>query len=294
MVRRRMNRGARVFSLTVLLVIAVILASCTNAALQAIIDAAGVGSEIPAPGNSGTLVINAPDSSGDFSVDWVSASDGQDASSTLSYMVLTSDSGNIGNLDDALSNGTDESGWLTGAGTFEITGKTPGYLWVNVMVRDSDGNRAVYTQNAAPPMFVLEFYDPLIPGYDTLTVGGDISSLTSVKILDYQNSAFPEDENTVQFRITNEGYSDMNISTVALYDQSGHSDKDDFAVATQPITASAIVPGDTRSFILEYTSRYGFGTQDYFYVSLGITSNDPGPQRGSGTHFSNVHVYDYC
>ncbi len=134
----------------------------------------------PVPGGSGILSISSiTDSS--FTVSWSAATDTTTSQSNLNYEVYISTANNITSLTDCILNGTK----LNGSNLTNISSYNAGSLisntsyYINILVSDEDGNKAVYISNnattASPALSDLFFDDFSTDGsLDGLTpdVGG--------------------------------------------------------------------------------------------------------------------------
>lgn len=103
----------------------------------------------PVAGNSGTITTsNVTSSSIDLS--WTKANDNVSTQSNIRYMIVYSQSDNIGTVDSAEANGTIEVAWtsdISSASVNHLSSSTTYYL--NVVVKDSTGNKAVYSTTSA-------------------------------------------------------------------------------------------------------------------------------------------------
>jgi hypothetical protein len=100
----------------------------------------------PLPGDSGTLSISSIDASS-VALSWTKATDDTDAEADLQYKVVRSSSSNIGTVDNAEANGTVAADWTADTASFSESGLTAGdAYYYNVLVKDSDGLKAAYSQ----------------------------------------------------------------------------------------------------------------------------------------------------
>jgi len=101
----------------------------------------------PTPGNSGTLTFtNVTDTS--IRVNWSKATDDSTVQTSLQYEVRRSLSNNIASVANAEANGTIALAYTTDIATANITGLTPATTYYfNVIVKDAQSNKAVYTMN---------------------------------------------------------------------------------------------------------------------------------------------------
>ena len=124
------------------------LTTCNNNLTTALIDKiAKEKSEIPIPGDGGVLATTV--GMENITVSWTKGSDNKTPVSSLEYMVVYSGSDNISSLAGAEANGTSEGAWAKDIATFDVTGLLDNYpYWVNVIIRDGSGNKAVYSAKA--------------------------------------------------------------------------------------------------------------------------------------------------
>ncbi len=101
----------------------------------------------PVPGNSGTLTFTSVTDTS-IRVNWSKATDDSAAQTSLQYEVRRSLSNNIANLTTAEANGTIALAYTTDINTANVTGLTPfTTYYFNVIVKDVNTNKAVYTMN---------------------------------------------------------------------------------------------------------------------------------------------------
>ena len=98
----------------------------------------------PIPGASGAI------SAGNIrkttlTLHWEGAMDNASPRSALQYQVVQSDSGDIGTIDEARTNGAVVQDWLTDATSADVTGlQQATAYYFNVLVKDETGNVSVY------------------------------------------------------------------------------------------------------------------------------------------------------
>ncbi|OHD68510.1 MAG: hypothetical protein A2W19_14595 [Spirochaetes bacterium RBG_16_49_21] len=137
----------------------------------------------PVPGNNGLITTGAI-SETSIQLFWVRASDAVTSQADLEYRLFRSDSYNIATVAEAEGNGTAVTGWtrdMTGA---TATALTPGRSYFfNVLVRDSEGNRAAYltvsstTVSNAIYMFSAGTHDGQLTTMYTASARADIDTV---------------------------------------------------------------------------------------------------------------------
>ena len=119
----------------------------------------------PVPGGTKNLTFD-PINMEDFTISWPKATDEISPQRTLEYVVVYSTDENIGTLADAEDNGTYYESWDVDIDTKTVTGVLDDIqYWVNVIVRDEVGNKAVYnmsdvTTEKHPRIFFTETLSP--------------------------------------------------------------------------------------------------------------------------------------
>lgn len=102
----------------------------------------------PIPGSAGQLLVSKLRKTG-FTVGWTVASDDFTNAADLEYKVVYSTSNNLNSVTEAEANGTVVADWTRNFATAVVTGLTPKKnYYVNVLVRDQGGNKAVYSMAA--------------------------------------------------------------------------------------------------------------------------------------------------
>jgi hypothetical protein len=130
---------------------------------------------VPVPGDSGALSISAITGYG-FTLAWTKAADAETAEADLQYRVYYSLSDDISTYSDALTNGTETTlGWTLDINTMDLTGLSSGTTYyVNLFVRDPDGNISPYTTQSDTTLTV-----------GTAPVPGNSGTLTVSTITSY-------------------------------------------------------------------------------------------------------------
>ena len=118
--------------------------TCNNNLTTALLDKIEKErSEIPIPGGEGVLTTSVGMEY--ITVSWEKGSDNKTSESDLEYLVVYSESDNISTLTTAEDNGTASGEWTKDVATLDATGLLDNITyWVNVIVRDGSGNKAVY------------------------------------------------------------------------------------------------------------------------------------------------------
>lgn len=109
----------------------------------------------PTPGASGVITFTGVNDTG-MEVDWTPATDDTTAQASLQYELRRSLSNNINSVANAEANGTIAQAYTANIGGAIIHGLSPSTTYYfNVIVKDTNGNKAVYTTNnqitTAPP-----------------------------------------------------------------------------------------------------------------------------------------------
>jgi hypothetical protein len=111
-------------------------------------DAGGMW-QAPAVGGAGALTVGTV-TSDSVALSWQKATDNASAQTALSYRVVRSLSDDIGNVADALANGTVVLDWTLDTASVNATGLSASTLYYfNVLVRDAAGNTSVYVPTSA-------------------------------------------------------------------------------------------------------------------------------------------------
>ncbi|MGE5677166.1 MAG: choice-of-anchor D domain-containing protein [Pseudomonadota bacterium] len=109
----------------------------------------GTDSTAPAAGGSGIIAIEDATSNG-LDISWTAATDDGTAQGSLEYMVLYSETNELETISDAVYNGTAVQDWEAGLTEIAITGLSPETTYyMNVLVRDEAGNKAIYQMGTA-------------------------------------------------------------------------------------------------------------------------------------------------
>ena len=107
-----------------------------------------VDKQAPSVGGSG-VITSGGDNDDYFSIIWTKGSDIITAQAGLQYKVLRSGSGNIGSVSTAESYGTTVLDWTADKDRIRITGLSAhSTYYVNILVRDEFGNKAIYTMTS--------------------------------------------------------------------------------------------------------------------------------------------------
>lgn len=127
----------------------------------------------PVPGNSGTLFASEITHES-FTLDWTKAVDPTTPQEELQYRVYLSSTNNIDTVENMELNGLLAQDWTTDIDTFDFDELTPETTyWVNVMVRDSSGIAAAYTQiqvDTIEELIITEWRSPA--SYGDVTLAG--------------------------------------------------------------------------------------------------------------------------
>ncbi|OHD66763.1 MAG: hypothetical protein A2176_11065 [Spirochaetes bacterium RBG_13_51_14] len=147
----------------------------------------------PVPGNCGLITTLAESTS--IRLSWVRATDAKTPQSDLEYSLYRSSTNNISTPEQAELNGISLTGWSRDMITTVADSLTPGTTYYfNVIVRDSDGNRAAYitvsvvTLSDAVYLFSTGPHTGALTTPTTASARADVDSFCTAA----KNSAYPE------------------------------------------------------------------------------------------------------
>jgi len=136
----------------------------------------------PTPGNNGVITVSGRDCNY-INVNWSSAGDETSPASALTYAVYRSTLSNMNTVAEVEANGTLIKDYTANISSYTATSLESGTsYYINVLVKDSAGNKGVYTAATAATMkfqwgFNGEVKTITVSG-DTVYIGGSFSGIT--------------------------------------------------------------------------------------------------------------------